>query len=70
VAAAVWVVRSWAEPDFVKPANGPARNSAVRGGVCFVSRDAACEASDSEIGMQLDFALAGISRGGEIVSGV
>ena len=70
VAAAVRIVRSRAESDFAESQDGPTGDSAVRGGVCFVPRDAACEAPDAEIGLQPDFTFAGIPRGGEIVSGI
>src|SRR5580700_4250101 len=70
LAEAVWLLRSWAEPDCAESADGPAGSAAIRGGVCFVSRDAACEASDAAVGVQFDFAFAAIPRGGKAVRAV
>ena len=70
VAAAVRIVRSGTESDFAESQDGPGGSPAVRRGVCFVSRDAAREAPDAKVRVQSAVALAGISRGGEIVSGI
>ena len=70
MAEAVWVLRSRTEPDFVKQKDGPAGSAGVRGGVCAVSRNAACEAPNAEVGVQFVVAFAGVSERGEIVSGV
>ena len=59
-----WSMRGWRRQF------GPGGSPAVRRGVCFVSRDAAREAPDAKVRVQSAVALAGISRGGEIVSGI
>src|SRR5580658_7443740 len=61
--AAIWLLRSGAESDRAKQADGPAGNTAICGGVCVVSRDAACEASHEALRLFAGFTLAGISRG-------
>ena len=65
MAAAVWLLRSRSESDRFESTDGPAGCAAICGGVRFVSRDAACEASHASFGVQPDFAFAGVSGGGK-----
>src|SRR5258708_36400446 len=70
LAAAIWVLRSRTPSDLAESPDGSPGGSGVRGGICFVSRDAAREASDSPVGLHHGLSFAGISRRRETLCGI
>src|ERR1700676_3347523 len=62
LAATIRLLRSGTESDSAESPDGSPGGSGVRGGICFVSRDAAREASDAPVGLQHGVSFAGISR--------
>ena len=70
LAAAVWLLRSGAESDFVEQADGSSGSAGLRGGICFISRDAARETSYTAVGLQPGVAFTGISRRGKTFCGI
>src|SRR5260221_11789602 len=70
LAAAIWLLRSRPESDFAESPHGSPGNSRLRRGICFVSRDAARQASHAPLRLHNGFALAEISRRREALCGV
>jgi len=53
LAAAIRVLRSGAESNFTESPDGSRKRPAMRRGICFVSRNAACQASTRRSGCSL-----------------
>src|ERR1700674_1670651 len=70
LAGAVRLLRSGAKSHFAEPPHGPPRRAAIGGGICPVSRDAACEASDTALGLQPGLAFARVPPGREALCGI
>src|SRR5258708_7548162 len=70
LAAAIWVLRSRTQSDLAESPDGSPGGSGVRGGICFVSRDAAREASHSPLRLHHGLSFAGISRRRETLCGI
>src|SRR5713101_4501241 len=70
LAAAIWLLRSRAESDSAESPDGSPEHSGLRGGICFVSRDAAREAPDTSLGLHHGFSFAGVSRRRKALCGV
>src|SRR5260370_41860596 len=68
LAAAIWLLRPWAEPDSAKSPHGSSRRSGLRRGIRFISRDPARQAPDAPVGLQHGLSFPRISRRREALS--